>query len=126
MAYNMRDLNNAANSISQSLEARSQEKGQQLADSLIEGTRHGRGFWLLIVWPAGLLICVFLGSFFVSILESFGIPSPFQWGGMLGGFFIARSWYRASFTLNHPLISSVFGYFTTALTVIYLANWINL
>jgi hypothetical protein len=126
MGYSIKDIENAANStidgVRNRLEQRSQERGEEIANHIIRRTSQGRGLWLIILWPAWLLIFVFSGVFLTGIIEKFGFNAPISWLGMIGGFLFARTWYQSEFTIEHPFWSSVFGYFGTALAVIFLAE----
>ena len=126
MRYSIKDIENVANStidgVRNRLEQRSQERGEEIASHIIRRTSRGRGLWFIILWPAWLLIFVFSGMFLIGIIEKFGFNAPISWVGMIGGFLFARTWYQSRFTIEHPFWGSVFGYFGTALAVIFLAG----
>lgn len=122
MGYSIKDMENAARSVNQRLEQRSQERGEALANHVLQRTAQGRGLWFIVLWPAWLLICVFSGVFFANLLDQFGIGPPLSWAGMLGGILLARAWYLSDFTINHPFLGSVFGYFGTAIAAMVLAR----
>ncbi|MFZ3019052.1 MAG: hypothetical protein WA056_11410 [Gallionella sp.] len=122
MGYSINDLKNAANTVNERLERRSQERGEALANHLMNRTQQGRGLWFIVLWPAWLLIFVFYSVFLVGLTEKFGIHAPLSWLGVLGGFLFVRAWYASEFTLRHPFWGSMFGYFGTALAVVFMAG----
>lgn len=122
MGYSINDLKNAAQTVNEQLERRSQERGEALANQWMDRTRQGRGLWFIVLWPAWLLIFVFASVFLVGLAQKFGVQPPLSWLGVLGGFLFARAWYVAEFTLRHPFWGSVFGYFGTALAVVFMAG----
>lgn len=122
MGYSIKDMENAAKSVNQRLEQRSQERGEALANHVLQRTSQGRGLWFIVLWPAWLLIFAFSGVFFTHLLDKFGLGAPLSWIGMVGGALLARAWYLSDFTINHPFLGSVFGYFGTALAAMFLAR----
>lgn len=126
MGYNIKDLDNAGRNLHEKIEKRSQQKGEELANHVIKRTSEGRGVWVLILWPAWLLIFIFSGMFFSSILKQMGVEEPMIWGGFIGGVMVASIWYKSHFTMRHPFFSSVFGYFSTAFIVVYLTAELGL
>ena len=126
MGYSIKDLENAARSINQGLEQRSQERGEELANHVLERTAQGRGLWFIIFWPAWFLIFSFSGVLLTNLIQKLGVNAPISWVGMIGGLVFARAWYVSNFTIRHPFFSSVFGYFGTAFAVIFLADKIGI
>lgn len=122
MGYSIKDMENAARSANQRLEQRSQERGEALANHVLQRTAQGRGLWFIVLWPAWLLIFAFSGVFFTNLLDKFGLDAPLSWIGMAGGVLLARAWYLSDFTVNHPFLGSVFGYFGTAIAAMMLAR----
>ncbi len=120
MGYSMKDLNNAATNLKNRMDARSEEKGRRMADSIIRGTSRGRGVWCILLWTAWFMIFVFVGSLCVAMLEQFGVPPPFHWAGMLGGAIVAAIWYDAEFTREHPFLSFLLGGFGVPLILVHL------
>jgi hypothetical protein len=123
MAYSMNDLKNMGNSINEHFEHKSEQRGKELANNLLDNTSNGRGLWFIITWPAWLLIFVFSGSFFqVGIQRIFSVEAPISWVGFIGAYILAVSWYKWDYTLRHPFLSSIVGYFGTAMSVLFLAD----
>ena len=123
MAYSMNDLKNMGSNINEHFERKSQKRGERLANNLIDSTSNGRGLWFIITWPAWLLIVVFSGSFLqVGLKKVFSLETPLSFIGYIGGYIIATAWYKWDYTLRHPFLSSVMGYFGTALSVLFLAE----
>lgn len=123
MGLSMKDLENSARNINEHFESKSQERGEELANRVISSTSQGRGLWFIFLWPAWLLIFAFSGSFIkVAIEQIFSISEPLSWIGFLGGYVFALSWYKWSYTIRHPFLGSMVGYFATAIGVIFLAN----
>ena len=122
MGYSMKDLENAGRKLNERMEERSNQKGEELANKVINSTSQGRGLWFIILWPAWILICIFSGVFITGVLEKFGFGSPLTWLGLLGGIAVSITWYKSEFTIRHPFWSSVFGYFGTAFLVVLLGD----
>lgn len=122
MSYRIKDLASMAKNVNQRLEQRSQDRGEELANHVLQRTAQGRGLWFIILWPAWLFICIVSGMFFIGMLGKFGIDVPVSWIGMVGGAMLARVWYVSSFTVNHPFWSSVFSYFGITFSAIVLAH----
>lgn len=123
MGYSMKDLENAGRNINEHLERRSQERGEELANRVISSTSQGRGLWFIILWPAWLLIFAFSGSFLKIVIEKiFSVSEPLSWIGLLGGVAFAVSWYKWDYTIRHPFLGSMVGYFGTVLGVLFLAD----
>jgi len=118
----MKDLENAGRKLNERIEERSNQKGEELANKVISSTSQGRGLWFIILWPAWLLICIFSGVFLTNVLVKFGVNSSISWVGMFGGVILARVWYMSDYTIKHPFLSSVIGYFGTAFLVIFLGD----
>lgn len=126
MGYSIKDIENAAkgitNGISERLEARSQQQGEELANRILVSTSQGRGLWFVVLWPAWILIFAFSGTLFASVLTKFGLKPPFSYFGFVGGFIFARAWYFWSFTIRHPFWGSAVGYFATAMGTLFLTE----
>ena len=123
MSYSMKDLQNAGRNINEHFERKSQERGEELASRIISSTSQGRGLWFIILWPAWLLIFVFSSSFLKVALEDiFSVGEPISWIGLVGGFGFAVSWYKWDYTIRHPFLGSMVGYFGTVLSVLFLAK----
>lgn len=122
MGYSMKDLENAAANLKSRMDACSEEKGRRIADNIISGTSRGRGLWCILLWSAWIVIFVFVGSMCAVMLEKFGVPSPFHWAGMLGGVIVAKIWYDAKFTREHPFLSFLFGGFGVPVILVHLMD----
>lgn len=123
MGYSIRDLENAGRSINEHFERKAQEQGEEIANRVISSTSQGRGLWFIILWPAWLLILVFSGSFLkVAIENLLSVNEPLSWIGFIGGFAFAVSWYKWDYTIKHPFLGSIVGYFGTAIVVLFLAD----
>ncbi|MFK7865826.1 MAG: hypothetical protein AB8B77_00125 [Alphaproteobacteria bacterium] len=123
MGYNIKDLENAGRNVNEHFERKAQKRGEEIANRVIHTTSQGRGLWFIILWPAWLLILIFSSSFIkVAIEQILLIGEPLSWVGFLGGFAFAVAWYKWSYTIKHPFISSVIGYFGTAISVLLLSN----
>jgi hypothetical protein len=103
----MKDLEHAADHIQRRLDANAEAKGRKLADNLIDRTMQGRGLWVIILWPIGLIIFVLIGAFCADLLNRAGLSAPYYWCGMIGGFIAAGAWYNLEYTIRHPLLSSI-------------------
>jgi len=126
VAYSMKDLESAGRNLNQHFERNAEQKGEELANRLIQSTSQGRGLWFIILWPAWFGICFFSGSFLMSGLEElFAIKPPLSLIGYLGGYAFAMAWYRWGYTIRHPLLGSMIGYFGTAFSVLYFADKIG-
>lgn len=110
MGYSMKDMENAAQTLKDRLEEASAAKGQRLANTWLSNTARGRGLWIFLLWPAWLMIVVFIGSLCSAILEQY-VGSPLHYAGMLVGLVAAILWYKASFTREHPFLSFLFASF---------------
>jgi len=127
MGYSMKDLEKAARNTNEHFERKSQERGEELANRVISSTSQGRGLWFIILLPAWLLIFAFSGSFFkVGIEHMFSVNAPLSWVGFIGGFAFAVSWYKWDYTIRHPFLGSMVGYFGTALGVLFLIDKLGL
>lgn len=123
MGYSMNDLNNAADQLNKNMEKRAEQRGEELANRVLHNTSQGRGLWFIILWPAWFLIFVFSGSFFKVMLEHmFSMNEPMSWIGLIGGLAFAVAWYKWDYTIRHPFLGSMVGYFGTALGVLFLAE----
>lgn len=126
MGYSIKDIENVAkgitNGISERLEARSQQHGEELTNRILVSTSQGRGLWFVVLWPVWILIFAFSGALFSSVLTKFGLNPPISYVGFVGGFIFARAWYFWSFTIRHPFWGSAVGYFATAMGMLFLAE----
>lgn len=123
MGYSMKDLENAGRNINEHFEQRAEQRGEELANRVIHSTSQGRGLWFIILWPAWFLIFAFAGYFFKTLLEHFfSIGEPISLVGFVGGFAFAMAWYKWEYTIRHPFLGSIIGYFGTALGVLFLAE----
>lgn len=122
MGYSMKDLENAGRNINEHFERKAQERGEELANRVIHSSAQGRGLWVFILWPAWLMIFAFSGIFLkVAIKNLFSVSEPLSWIGLLGGFAFAVSWYKWNYTIRHPFLGSMVGYFCTVFGVLFLA-----
>jgi len=72
----------------------------------------------------------FLDSFlrFFRLLVSmvlervFAFDVPWSFLGFLAGLKLAGSWYKWSYTIKHPFLSALFGYFLTAFFCSYFTG----
>jgi len=127
MGYSFNDLNNATDQLNEHMEKRADQRGEELANHVINSTFQGRGLWFIILWPAWFLIFAFSGSFFKMLLERmFSISEPMSWVGLIGGFIFAMLWYKWDYTIRHPFLGSMIGYFGTAMGVMLLAEQLGL
>lgn len=123
MGFSMKDLEKAGRSLNEHFEQKAHRRGEELANRVVHNTSQGRGLWVFILWPAWFLIFGFSGSFATAWLEQvFSIAPPLSWVGLIGGFAFAMAWYRWEYTIRHPFLGSVVGYFGTALGVLFLAD----
>jgi hypothetical protein len=96
------DLKNLGESLEEGMRKRSEQKGEELANRIINSTANGRGLWVLILWPMFLT---------VMIAISIGVGSAFNLNQFVSigiGLVVSVIWYKAVFTRNHPFWSSVF------------------
>ena len=109
MGYSMNDLNNAADNIHNTLEERSQRKGQELADKIIHGNLIGlifaRSFNFLTIYITLALILMkifnvtegismlsaFILSIFVLRTNTFWYMGFWKAIGLFSGLFIVAS-----------------------------------
>ncbi len=121
MGYSMKDLERASRNLNRRMEERSRQRGEELANKVINNTAAGRGLWVIILWPAWLLIALFSGMFFSAVLEKIGLGSPLTLLGILIGIGIATFWYKADYTKRRPFWSSVIFYFGISLSIVFLS-----
>ena len=50
------------------------------------------------------------------------VSEPLSWIGLIGGFAFAVYWYKWDYTIRHPFLGSMVGYFGTAIGVLFLAD----
>jgi len=123
VGYSMKDLDSAGRNLNQHSGRDAEQKGEELANHLILSTSQGRGLWFIILWPSWFLICFFTGSFLMSGLEElFAIEAPLSLIGYLGGYAFAMAWYKWDYTIRHPFLGSMVGYFGTAFCVLFFAE----
>jgi hypothetical protein len=101
------DLNNAIKSVNDTLEKRSQERGEEMANKLLTNTANGRGLWVFLLWPTWMVIFAFWTSIIGFVMSRIGVYYPqFYINYVLSGFLCIIG-YRSQFVRKHPLISSV-------------------
>lgn len=98
---NANDLKNISESIEDRLQKRSERKGKELANKIIDDTANGRGLWIFILWPTFIALVIFIGAAFNAFLEINMFVS------FILGTALSYAWYRSDFTILHPLWSSV-------------------
>jgi len=126
MSYSIKDLENAGRKLNQHFEQKSQKKSEELAERVLYNTSQGRGLWVIILWPAWLLIFIFASYFFKNLLEiTLSLSMPISLVGLVGGFTFAMLWYKWEYTLKHPVIASIIGYLGTALVSMLLLGVVN-
>lgn len=127
MGYSIKDIENSVNATQKNLDKRSKERGEKLANSVARKTSQGRGLWVLILWPAWLLIFGFTGIFITALfIAKLGLTEPLSWIGMVVGFLYACAWYQSTFTIKHPFWSTILGYFGTTFIVLFLDKSLNI
>ncbi len=103
----LNDLNNALKSVSDTLEQRSQERGQEMANKLLSSTARGRGLWVFLLWPTWIVTFAFWASNIGFVMSRIGVYYPQSYiNYVLSGLFCIIG-YRSQFVRKHPLISSV-------------------
>ena len=107
------DLLKMPKAIGQHLEQRSEERGQQLANSLIESTSQGRGLWVFLLLPAWFM--VFAAT--AAILQTY-MRLPLMLGAVVGVVFSVL-WWKHTFTRCHPFFSSCAALFGLPILVIF-------
>jgi hypothetical protein len=78
-----------------------------------EQSMYGKGWWIILLWPAWCVILLFVMSLIAGIAGKFdwedgykGVP---QITGFVVGWFVASSWYKAKYTKEKPVTSSLAG-----------------
>ena len=103
----LNDLSNALKSVSDTLEQRSQERGQEMANQLLTSTARVRGLWVFLLWPTWIVTFAFWASNIGFVMSRIGVYYPqFYINYVLSGLFCIIG-YRSQFVRKHPLTSSV-------------------
>ena len=103
----LNDLNNAIKSVNETLEERSRERGEEMANKLLTNTANGRGLWVFLLWPTWLFMFPFWASNIGFVLTRFGISYPqFYINYIISGLLCVFG-YRSQFVRKHPMVSSV-------------------
>ncbi|GIB16942.1 hypothetical protein [Vibrio cholerae] len=127
MGHSIKDLENATKQISERIEQRSQERGEEFANNIIHRTSQGRGLWAFILWPSWIVIFTVSGIFLIGCFEILGLlDAPFSWIGLIGGFLFARTWYNDEFTIKHPFWSSMITPLAIVIVVNFIANFFGI
>ena len=103
----LNDLNNALKSVSDTLEQRSQERGEEMANKLLTNTANGRGLWVFLLWPTWLFMFAFWASNIGFVLTRFGISYPHFYINYVISALLCVFGYRSQFVRKHPMVSSV-------------------
>jgi hypothetical protein len=98
---NYNDLKNAGTKLVIAFEENLDKKSEEKAQKIIEKFNNSRGLWALL--HIGIFIeIILMGAMLFGLL--FKLSTPIS---MLLACAIAVTWWRADFTKNHPLISSI-------------------
>lgn len=102
--HSLRDLENAGKRLSNHLDQRANERGEEAARRLMESTSQGRGLWFILHVPVWIIIASFSSSAVNHYAKSELI-------GYAAGLIIATIWYRLDFTRERPFVSFILGGF---------------
>lgn len=95
------DLKNLGESLEEGMRKRSEQRGEELANRIINSTANGRGLWVFILWPMFLTVTIAIS---ITVEEVFHLNTLLAMGI---GLVVSLVWYKSNFTLEHPFWSSV-------------------
>lgn len=113
----LKDLPSIPENIHRRLEQRSQERGQELADSIVNSTRQGRGLWVLLLIHGWVMLFATVSAvsqtlFGLNVLLSFA-----------AGLVVAVFWWKHEFTYQHPFKSWVLAAFGVPILLLSLSGY---
>ncbi|MEY4592186.1 MAG: hypothetical protein RIR18_1081 [Pseudomonadota bacterium] len=113
----LKDLPSIPENIHRRLEQRSEEQGRALADSIVNSTRQGRGFWIFLLIPGWVMLFSSVAATAQTLLGlNFFIS-------LLAGLAVAVFWWKHEFTYQHPFKSWVLASFGLPILLGVTGNW---
>jgi hypothetical protein len=112
---NYNDLKNAGAKLATAFEENLDKKSEEKAQKIVDKFNNSRGLWALL--HIGIFIeIILMSAMFLGLIFKLSTATS-----MLLGSAIAVAWWRAGFTKNHPLISSIFA-LVISVTAVSLAT----